>query len=399
MRPILPSTAKPSRSLGSSRRCARHAARDELAGDALVVGRAVAHAAEAAAAGGDLGLQHVAHLAPSIRSAQPMIASQARVLPYWPEALCAAMPFTNSTSPTGFISSGPAGAEHRLAFEEHRRDDVVAAAECRPAARAGSSGRARRRVPEMMVRIDDRQLGLERRLRWPLGEPGGEIGIVAMEQSAIFTCRPCCFLLCLACEPTKRNSGERGHADLRIWGGRRSAAISRRAWPMPATRSRSWRAARISRRSAPAASPCWPATRRSCAKVKASDRPADLGPQDAVLVTMKASGQHALADSDRAAARARHAGGVRAERHSLVVRPRARQVAAAGARPVAARSGRRARQGGRPGSHRGRGASRSPNHVVEPGVIDNELARPQHALGRRDRRPARRRASRRCARR
>ena len=33
------------------------------------------------------------------------------------------------------------------------------------------------------------------------------------------------------------------------------------------------------------------------APVKASDRPADLGPQDAVLVTMKASGQHALADS------------------------------------------------------------------------------------------------------
>src|SRR3954471_7887370 len=31
------------------------------------------------------------------------------------------------------------------------------------------------------------------------------------------------------------------------------------------------------------------------AKVRASDRPADLGPQDAVLVTLKASGQHALA--------------------------------------------------------------------------------------------------------
>src|ERR1700749_1360977 len=33
------------------------------------------------------------------------------------------------------------------------------------------------------------------------------------------------------------------------------------------------------------------------APVKASDRPAELGPQDAVLVTMKASGQHALAGS------------------------------------------------------------------------------------------------------
>jgi len=33
------------------------------------------------------------------------------------------------------------------------------------------------------------------------------------------------------------------------------------------------------------------------APVTASDRPADLGPQDAVLVTLKASGQHVLADS------------------------------------------------------------------------------------------------------
>ena len=37
--------------------------------------------------------------------------------------------------------------------------------------------------------------------------------------------------------------------------------------------------------------------RKIVAPVKASDRPADLGPQDAVLVTLKASGQHALADS------------------------------------------------------------------------------------------------------
>ncbi len=33
------------------------------------------------------------------------------------------------------------------------------------------------------------------------------------------------------------------------------------------------------------------------ATVQATDRPAELGPQDAVLVTMKASGQHALVDS------------------------------------------------------------------------------------------------------
>ena len=37
--------------------------------------------------------------------------------------------------------------------------------------------------------------------------------------------------------------------------------------------------------------------KRIVAPVKASDRPADLGPQDVVLVTMKASSQHLLADS------------------------------------------------------------------------------------------------------
>ncbi len=37
--------------------------------------------------------------------------------------------------------------------------------------------------------------------------------------------------------------------------------------------------------------------RRLVAKVRASDRPADLGPQDAVLVTMKASGQTALGEA------------------------------------------------------------------------------------------------------
>jgi 2-dehydropantoate 2-reductase len=37
--------------------------------------------------------------------------------------------------------------------------------------------------------------------------------------------------------------------------------------------------------------------RKVVAKVAASDRPADLGPQDAVLVTLKSSGQHVLPDT------------------------------------------------------------------------------------------------------
>ena len=52
-----------------------------------------------------------------------------RVAPYCPLSLIAAMPATNSVSPTGRISTGPDGAVHRVALQEHRRDDVVAGAE------------------------------------------------------------------------------------------------------------------------------------------------------------------------------------------------------------------------------------------------------------------------------
>jgi hypothetical protein len=44
---------------------------------------------------------------PSRKSACPTIARQSRVGPYWPLALIAAVPLTNSVSPTGFISAGP----------------------------------------------------------------------------------------------------------------------------------------------------------------------------------------------------------------------------------------------------------------------------------------------------
>jgi hypothetical protein len=108
-----------------------------------------------------------------------------------------AWPTTNSISPTGFISSGTRRAEHRLAFEEHRRDDVVAATQV--AQQLGQEiAPARLGVPEMMMRIDDRQVGLERLLRRPLGEPGGEIGIVAIGETAIFAVLPCLSSCCLA---------------------------------------------------------------------------------------------------------------------------------------------------------------------------------------------------------
>ena len=58
------------------------------------------------------------------------------------------------------------------------------------------------------------------------------------------------------------------------------------------------------------------------AKVKASDDPAALGPQDVVISTLKATGRGCLATGLQPAAGRRHRRGVCAERHSLVVRYR-----------------------------------------------------------------------------
>ena len=55
------------------------------------------------------------------------------------------------------------------------------------------------------------------------------------------------------------------------------------------------------------------------AEVRASEYPAELGPQDAVIVTLKAPALPALAASIGPAARPRHPRGVRHERHSVVV--------------------------------------------------------------------------------
>ena len=69
-------------------------------------------------------------------------------------------------------------AVHRLAFEEHGGDDVVAAADV--GQQLGQEvAAALRRVPEMMVRIDDRQFRLQRRLGRPLRQPRLQVGVVA----------------------------------------------------------------------------------------------------------------------------------------------------------------------------------------------------------------------------
>lgn len=72
-----------------------------------IASNGVADAANAAIARGDRGFHH-----PCDPIAKPEIgktdnATHSRVGPYWPLALIAAVPLTNSVSPTGFISVGP----------------------------------------------------------------------------------------------------------------------------------------------------------------------------------------------------------------------------------------------------------------------------------------------------
>jgi len=106
--------------------------------------------------------------------------------------------------------------------------------------------------------------------------------------------------------------------------------------------------------------------------VKASDRPADLGPQDAVLVTLKASGQHALADNvgpllgpDTAVAFVQN-GIPWWYGHGLSKsRPQAPDLSRLDPGGALAKV---------VGMHRVVGAVvSSPNHVIEPGVVENEV--------------------------
>ena len=240
-----------------------------------------------------------------------------------------------------------------------------------------------RGVPQVVVRIDDRQVGLQRRLGRPLGQPGREIGTVPMDQSAIFTVGHACFLL--VGEQAYGRSGERsmricvygagaigGNFAARLADAGNEVSIVARGAHLEAIRARGLT--------------LLAGDKKIVAKVKASDRPADLGPQDAVLVTLKASGQHALADNIGPVARPRHAVAFVQNGipwwygHGLAKsRPPAPDL-------VAARSRRRARQGGRP-APRGRRGRELAQPRDRAGRGRERSARPQHPLGRRARRP------------
>ena len=122
-----------------------------------VPGGDVAHAAEAAAAGGDLGFEHLAH-----GGAQPEIGiaddscAHARG-PNSPLALIAAMPLANSTSPTGCM----AGVASFRYIALHSMNTVATmlwpdADVCKQLRKQVGNAVA---VPQMMVRIDDGRSG------------------------------------------------------------------------------------------------------------------------------------------------------------------------------------------------------------------------------------------------
>ena len=60
------------------------------------------------------------------------------------------------------------------------------------------------------------------------------------------------------------------------------------------------------------------------ARPRCTDNPAELGPQDVVIICLKAHSITGVIDADEAAARAEHPHRHRGERHSLLVFPQAR---------------------------------------------------------------------------
>ena len=136
---------------------------------ARVPGRRVAHAAKSAAAGADQRLEH--GLDPI---AQREIGEADDARGDARRAVLAALAHRRDARDELGLAHRPhldraARAVHRVALQEHGRDDVVAGAEIgeqlvQQVAVVGP-------LPQMMMRVDDRQLGLEDRLGRRLGEP------------------------------------------------------------------------------------------------------------------------------------------------------------------------------------------------------------------------------------
>ena len=161
----------------------RHDARGVLADRVAAVPRhAVADAAQPAAAGGDLGFQHLAHAGADgqVGAADDRLGDAARAVIAGRAHRGDAVDELDLAQRRHLARA--VLAIHRAAFEEHGRDDVVAAADV--GQQFGQQvAAALRRVPEMVVRIDDRQVRLQRRLARPLRQPCLQVGVVAIGQA------------------------------------------------------------------------------------------------------------------------------------------------------------------------------------------------------------------------
>jgi hypothetical protein len=126
-----------------------------------VPGDAVAQAAQTASGGGDLGFQQFAYAGADceVAAADDALGDAA-----WTVAARGAH-CGDASDELDFSQCGHLAwavlAIHRAAFQEDSRDDVV------PAADVGQEFRQQiatpvRRVPEMVVRVDDRQIGPQR---------------------------------------------------------------------------------------------------------------------------------------------------------------------------------------------------------------------------------------------
>ena len=156
-----------------------------LHGVVLVPRHTVADAAKPPAADPDLGLQHLAHprTQRQIGMTDNRFGDPARPV----AARCAHRrdAVDKLDLAKGRHLGRPVLFVHRAAFEKDGRNDVVAAAYVVEQFRQQIPP-ALRRIPEMVVRIDDRQLGLERRLPWLLCEPPRQRFLVAPGEPAIF---------------------------------------------------------------------------------------------------------------------------------------------------------------------------------------------------------------------
>ena len=139
----------------------------------------MADAAETPAANPELGLQHLAHARPEgqVGMADDRLGDAAGAIPARGTHRGDAVDELDLAHRRHL--GGAVLAVHRAAFEEDSGDDLV------PTADVGQQlgeqvAAALRRVPKMMVRVDDRQIRLQRRFTRPLGQPRLQLGVIAV---------------------------------------------------------------------------------------------------------------------------------------------------------------------------------------------------------------------------